>query len=71
MNTEERVFLVRIGKFWIDLSKIEFLEPSVYLNIWTECGNTVHMDSGQKIILGSDDFKVLMDRLGAWHLLTS
>jgi hypothetical protein len=67
----ERVFLVKIGHYWIDLSKIEYLEPSAYLNTMSECGSTVHMDSGQKIILGSDDFKELMDKLQAWHLLAS
>jgi len=70
MTTEDRVFLVKIGKYWLDLSKVEFLEPSAYLYM-AECGNTVHMDSGQKIILSSDDFKALMDKLDAWHLVAS
>ena len=69
--TTERVYLVEIGHYWIDLSKIEYLEPSVYLNTMSKCGNTVHMDSGSQILLDSDDFYVLMTKLVSFHLLAS
>lgn len=63
----ERAYLVKIGHYWIDLSKIEYLEPGYCL----DSTNTVHMDSGKRILLNSDDLKALTEKLDAWHLLAS
>ena len=71
MNAEERIYLHKVGRFWIDLSKIEYLEPSPYVNATTENGSTVHMDSGARIVLSGVQFQDLMDKLDAWHLLAS
>ncbi len=65
----ERAYLVKIGHHWIDLSRIELIEPPQ----WDEpaYANIVQLASGARVRLTDDEMKQLMDKLASLGMLAS